>query len=51
MTPAARIAAAIEILEDIETRRRPAGDALKDWGLRHPLRRLKGPFGHRQPSL
>ncbi|MDH7794884.1 MULTISPECIES: RsmB/NOP family class I SAM-dependent RNA methyltransferase [unclassified Beijerinckia] len=35
MTPAARIAAAIEILEDIETRRRPAGDALKDWGLRH----------------
>ena len=35
MTPAARIAAAIEILSDIETRRRPAADAMKDWGLAH----------------
>jgi 16S rRNA (cytosine967-C5)-methyltransferase len=35
MTPAARIAAAIEVLGDIETRRRPVGDALKDWGLSH----------------
>jgi 16S rRNA (cytosine967-C5)-methyltransferase len=35
MTPAARIAAAIEILADIETRHRPASDALKDWGLAH----------------
>ncbi|TAL76704.1 MAG: MFS transporter, partial [Beijerinckiaceae bacterium] len=35
MTPGARIAAAIEILADIETRRRPASDALKDWGLSH----------------
>jgi 16S rRNA (cytosine967-C5)-methyltransferase len=35
MKPAARIAAAIEVLDDIETRRRPAGDALKDWGLKH----------------
>jgi len=33
MTPAARVAAAIEILADIESRRRPAADALKDWGL------------------
>jgi 16S rRNA (cytosine967-C5)-methyltransferase len=33
MLPAARVAAAIEILADIETRRRPAVDALKDWGL------------------
>lgn len=33
MTPAARIAAAIEVLSDIQTRRRPAPDALKDWGL------------------
>ncbi|MGA7199676.1 RsmB/NOP family class I SAM-dependent RNA methyltransferase [Roseiarcus sp.] len=33
MTPAARVAAAIEILGDIETRRRPAADAMKDWGL------------------
>ncbi|MGH6818949.1 MAG: RsmB/NOP family class I SAM-dependent RNA methyltransferase, partial [Methylovirgula sp.] len=35
MTPAARVAAAIEILADIETRHRPASDALKDWGLSH----------------
>ena len=35
MTPAARVAAAIEVLGDIETRRRPAADAMKDWGLAH----------------
>jgi 16S rRNA (cytosine967-C5)-methyltransferase len=35
MTPAARISAAIEVLTDIEARRRPATDALKDWGLSH----------------
>jgi 16S rRNA (cytosine967-C5)-methyltransferase len=35
MTPAARISAAIEVLGDIEARRRPATDALKDWGLSH----------------
>jgi 16S rRNA (cytosine967-C5)-methyltransferase len=35
MTPGARIAAAIEILGDIESRHRPASDALKDWGLAH----------------
>ena len=35
MTPAARAAAAIEVLSDIETRRRPAADAMKDWGLAH----------------
>lgn len=35
MTPAARISAAIEILGDIDARRRPAADALKDWGLSH----------------
>ncbi|MBZ6076883.1 RsmB/NOP family class I SAM-dependent RNA methyltransferase [Microvirga puerhi] len=35
MTPAARIAAAIEVLTDIDARRRPATDALKDWGLSH----------------
>lgn len=33
MTPAARISAAIEVLQDIIERRRPAADALKDWGL------------------
>jgi 16S rRNA (cytosine967-C5)-methyltransferase len=33
MTPAARLSAAIEVLADIEARRRPAPDALKDWGL------------------
>ncbi|MFL6799353.1 MAG: RsmB/NOP family class I SAM-dependent RNA methyltransferase [Xanthobacteraceae bacterium] len=35
MTPGARLSAAIEVLSDIEARRRPAGDALKDWGLSH----------------
>ena len=35
MTPAARVAAAIEVLGDIETRRRPAAEAMKDWGLSH----------------
>ncbi len=35
MIAGARIAAAIEILADIEARRRPATDALKDWGLAH----------------
>jgi 16S rRNA (cytosine967-C5)-methyltransferase len=35
MTPGARLAAAIEVLADIEVRRRPAADALKDWGLGH----------------
>jgi 16S rRNA (cytosine967-C5)-methyltransferase len=35
MTPAARVAAAFEVLADIEIRRRPAADAMKDWGLSH----------------
>ncbi len=35
MTPAARLSAAIKVLADIEARRRPAADALKDWGLAH----------------
>jgi len=35
MTPSARVQAAVEVLAEIETRRRPAGDALKDWGLAH----------------
>ncbi len=35
MTPAARLSAAIEVLADIEGHRRPAADALKDWGLAH----------------
>lgn len=30
-----RLAAAIEVLDDIEQRNRPAGDALKEWGLSH----------------
>jgi 16S rRNA (cytosine967-C5)-methyltransferase len=30
-----RLAAAIEVLADVETRRRPVADALKDWGLGH----------------
>src|SRR5215470_6756315 len=35
MTPGGRLTAAIEVLTDIEGRRRPAADALKDWGLAH----------------
>jgi 16S rRNA (cytosine967-C5)-methyltransferase len=35
MTPGARLSAAIEVLTDIAARRRPAADALKDWGLAH----------------
>jgi 16S rRNA (cytosine967-C5)-methyltransferase len=35
MTPGARVAAAIEVVAEIAARRRPAADALKDWGLAH----------------
>jgi len=35
MTPAARLAAAIDVFAAIEKERRPAGDALKAWGLTH----------------
>jgi 16S rRNA (cytosine967-C5)-methyltransferase len=35
MTPAARLSAAIEVFADVEARRRPAAQALKDWGLSH----------------
>jgi 16S rRNA (cytosine967-C5)-methyltransferase len=35
MTPAARLAAAIEVFSAIEKERRPAADALKSWGMAH----------------
>ncbi|MGC2410378.1 MAG: RsmB/NOP family class I SAM-dependent RNA methyltransferase [Methyloceanibacter sp.] len=35
MTPGARASAAIEVLEDIARCKRPAAEALKDWGLAH----------------
>ena len=35
MRPGARAAAAIEILTDLEARRRPAADAVRDWMLSH----------------
>lgn len=35
LTPPARLSAAVEVLADIAARRRPAADALKDWGLAH----------------
>ena len=35
MTPSARLSASIEVFADIEARRRPAAQALKDWGLSH----------------
>ncbi len=35
MTPGARISAAIEVLAEIEGRKRPASEALKAWGVAH----------------
>ena len=35
MTPSARLSAAIEVFADIDARRRPAADVLKDWGIFH----------------
>jgi 16S rRNA (cytosine967-C5)-methyltransferase len=35
MTPSARLSAAIEVFAEIEARRRPATDVLKDWGVSH----------------
>ncbi len=35
MTPGARLAAAIEVLDDIGRRHRPVAEALKDWGVSH----------------
>jgi 16S rRNA (cytosine967-C5)-methyltransferase len=35
MTPAARLAAAVEVFGNLESERRPAADALKSWGLAH----------------
>jgi 16S rRNA (cytosine967-C5)-methyltransferase len=35
MTPSARLSAAIAVLAEIEALRRPAADALRDWGLAH----------------
>src|ERR1700680_3699675 len=35
MTPAARLSAAIELLETIDTQRVPAAKALKEWGTAH----------------
>ena len=39
-----RLAGAIEVLDDIEARRRPVADALKDWGLAHRFAG-SGPLG------
>ncbi|MGH6793421.1 MAG: RsmB/NOP family class I SAM-dependent RNA methyltransferase [Methyloceanibacter sp.] len=35
MIPGARVSAAIDILTEIVARKRPAGEALKDWGVAH----------------
>lgn len=35
MTPAARLAAVIEVLTEIESKKRPAADVLRDWGRTH----------------
>ena len=51
MTPAARLAAAIEVFGNIESERRPAADALKSWGLAHRFRRLRRPRRHCRAGL
>src|ERR1700740_995800 len=35
MTPAARLSAAIELIETIDSNRAPAAQALKEWGVAH----------------
>jgi 16S rRNA (cytosine967-C5)-methyltransferase len=35
MTPGGRLAAAIEVLADVEGRHRPVAESLKDWGVSH----------------
>src|SRR5256886_13458365 len=35
MTPAARLSAAIELIDTIEAQRSPAGTALREWGTSH----------------
>ena len=35
MRPPGHLSAAIEVLETLDARTRPAGDALKEWGLAH----------------
>ena len=35
MTPAARLSAAIEVIENIDSQRVPAAQALKEWGSSH----------------
>src|SRR5918999_6079448 len=35
MTPAARLSAAMEVIDTIDTQRVPAANALKDWGVAH----------------
>src|SRR5438552_5065987 len=35
MTPAARLSAAIELIDTIEAQRSPAGTALREWGTAH----------------
>src|SRR5579871_6567132 len=35
MTPAARLSAAIEVIDAIEAQRAPAAQALKEWGVAH----------------
>ena len=41
----------MEVLAQVEARRRPASEALKDWGDVQPLRRLGRPRRDRQPGL
>ena len=51
VTPGGRLAAAIEILADIETRHRPASGRAEGLGPVAPLRRLEGPRRRRRADL
>ena len=46
-----RLAAAIEVLDDIARRHRPVADALKDWGLSHRFAGARRPRRDRQHRL
>ena len=46
-----RIAAAIDVLAEIEARHRPVSEALKDWGLDNRFAGCRRPRRDRQPGL
>ena len=51
MTPAARLSAAIELIDTIDAQRVPAAKALKDWGTAHRYAGSGDRAGDRGPAL